>query len=249
MAISAKVIKKVSISDGVGVSSGQPPGTPAGAQTGISTRQRGGGGGGQVIAETPQQQEQQKQISQQAGYRQRAVAAQQQKQLDEERARRESQGKYQTERAEAQERAYGFKPEETYGGVYEKGGAAIHETRTKTKDPTKSKAELDRLQKQQPGSAVVYDTASGEYVLIRSRGLNLQAQSTLATINRNIEAEGGTGYSPTKIPKAGGGFLNLVDVRENIGISEPTPPEGGEPTGTPVLPIRPEGAKRAEYKI
>src|SRR3990172_10811196 len=189
MAISAKKVIKRSISDGVGVSSGQPPGTPAGAQTGISTRQRsgGGGGGGQVIVETPQQQEQQKQISQQVEFRQRAIAAQQQRQQEEEKVRRSEQERYQAERAP-----------KTTTGVYEKGGAVIRETKGTSGDPVKDYAQLERLRKQQPGSAVV-QTESGEYVLIKARGLDVRKPANLGRINENIEREGGRPYSPTRV--------------------------------------------------
>src|SRR3989304_2569074 len=219
MAISAKKVIKRSISDGVGVSSGQPPGTPAGAQTGISTRQRsgGGGGGGQVIVETPQQQEQQKQISQQAEFRQRAIAAQQQKQQEEEKVRRSEQERYQRERAP-----------KTTTGVYEKGGAVVQETRGDYET-------LKKLEAQQPGSRLTQ--VGDEYVLVKAKGLDLRNQSNLATVNENIAAEGGTPYKPVKEKLPGGGFLNLVSVSDTLGISEPEPPTSPQPEGSTTGPI------------
>src|SRR3990172_1428090 len=194
------------------------------ASPGISTRKIHGGGGGFIPpVQDSKPPEQQKQVSQQADFRQRAIAAQQQREEQEQRARRESETRTSTERAVTKERVYSGNVGKTSKGVYEKGGAVIRETRTKTKDPIQSKAELDRLQKQQPGSAVV-QTASGEYVLIKSTGLNLSNESTLAKVNENIEKEGGTGYSPTRVPQAGGGFLNLRKISDSVTTSEPVPP-------------------------
>jgi hypothetical protein len=89
-------------------------------------------------------------------------------------------------------------------------------------------ATLQRLNAQQPGSAIV-QTASGEYVLIKSKGLNLSNQSTLGRINENIEREGGQQYSPTRVPQAGGGFLNLRKISDTVTTSEPVPPEDSGP--------------------
>ena len=87
---------------------------------------------------------------------------------------------------------------------------------------------LQKLKAQQPGSAVV-QTQSGEYVLIKARGLNLGKESTLATINENIQKEGGQPYSPTEKKQPGGGTLFIRKVVDTVTTSEPVPPEDSGP--------------------
>lgn len=145
----------------------------------------------------------------------------------------------QSQRAAEQEKEEQTQKQKTTTGVYEKGGAVIQETRGDFET-------LKRLEKQQPGSAVVQD-ASGEYVLISSQGLNLQQQSTLETINRNIETEGGSGYTPTRIPKSGGGFLEIRQIKDSVSVSEPVPSEGGEITGTRFKGLVP--GRPTKYKV
>src|SRR3990172_9642758 len=79
------------------------------------------------------------------------------------------------------------------------------------------------LRKQQPGSAVV-QTESGEYILIKAKGLDLRKPANLSRINENIEQGGGRPYSPTRVPQAGGGFLNLRKISDSVTTSEPVPP-------------------------
>src|SRR3990167_4260716 len=209
---------KVKLSDSAKGSAGGAAGSPS---PGIRARSDGGGGGRfvpaqTVPAQTVQEQKKEEQQSQLGAYQQRAAVAQQQYQQQREAGIREAQ--------EAKERV----SQKTTTGVYEKGGAVIRETRTKTKDPVQSKAELDRLQKQQPGSVVV-QKASGEYVLIKSTGLNLSNEATLSKVNENIQREGGSGYSPTRVPQTGGGFLNIATMKDTVRTSEPEPPKDGRP--------------------
>src|SRR3989304_5459863 len=197
----------VKIKDSAGASGGGGVGSPS---PGISTRQIHGGGGGRVPVQDSKPPEQEKKISQQAEFRQRAIAAQQQRQQEEEKVRRSEQERYKAERAP-----------KTTTGVYEKGGAVIRETRGDF-------ATLQRLKAQQPGSAVV-QTQSGEYVLIKSQGLNLGQESTLATINENIQREGGQPYSPTEKKQPGGGTLYIRQIKDSVATSEPVPPEDSGP--------------------
>ena len=196
----------VKIKDSAGASGGGGAGSPS---PGISTRQIHGGGGGQVPVQDSKPPEQEKKQSQLAAYQQRAAAAQQQYQQQKEERFRAAQ--------EAKERV----SQKTTTGVYERGGAVIRETRGDF-------ATLQRLKAQQPGSAVV-QTQSGEYVLIKSQGLNLGQESTLATINENIQREGGQPYSPTEKKQPGGGTLYIRQIKDSVATSEPVPPEDSGP--------------------
>jgi len=197
MAAKGKTIK-VKISDGVKASAGGGAGSAA---PGIRPTRHDGGGGGQVPPQESKPTEVEKKQSQLGAYQQRAAAAQQQYQQQKEAGIRESQ--------EAKERV----SQKTTTGVYEKGGAVIRETKGDYQT-------LQKLKAQQPGSAVV-QTQSGEYVLIKSQGLNLGNESTLAKVNENIQREGGTPYSPTEKKLPDGGTLYIRQIKDSVAVGEP----------------------------
>src|SRR3990167_4716263 len=189
---------KVKISDSAKASAGGGAGSAA---PGIRARRSDGGGGGQMSPQESKPPEVEKKQSQLAAYQQRAAAAQQQYQQQKEAGIRAAQ--------EAKERI----SQKTTTGVYEKGGAVIRETKGDYQT-------LQKLKKQQPGSAVV-QTASGEYVLIKSTGLNLGQESTLAKVNENIQREGGTPYSPTEKKLPDGGTLYIRQIKDSVAVGEP----------------------------
>ena len=208
MAAKPKTIK-VKISDGVKASAGGGAGSAA---PGIKPTRHDGGGGGQVPPQESKPPEVEKKQSQLAAYQQRAAAAQQQYQQQKEAGIREAR--------EAKERV----SQKTTTGVYEKGGAVIRETKGDYQT-------LQKLKAQQPGSALV-QTASGEYVLIKSTGLNLGQESTLAKVNENIQREGGTPYYPTERKLPSGGTLYMGRLADRVTTSEPEPPKEGGPVIT-----------------
>ena len=218
---------KVKLSDSVGVSSG-PKGSSG------SSGGKGGGGGIRARVETQQQrnekirQEQQaaaqaKKAKDQKAYREQAIRAQQeQSRIYEEKKRK----------ANRKDDEY-----ETTTGKYEKGGAIIQETKGDFKT-------LQFLAAQQPGSSVVQN-AVGEYVLIRSSGLNFGNEGTLAKLNENINLEGGTGYTPTSKKNIAGGTDYLRKVKDSISGDEGKKPIEGK--GEPFE--KPKGTIATRYKV
>src|SRR3990167_2481624 len=200
---------KVNISDSAKASAGGGAGSAA---PGIRARRSDGGGGGQMSPQESKPPEVEKKQSQLAAYQQRAAAAQQQYQQQKEAGIRAAQ--------EAKERV----SQKTTTRVYEKGGAVIRETKGDYQT-------LQKLKAQQPGSALV-QTASGEYVLIKSTGLNLGQESTLAKVNENIQREGGTPYYPTERKLPSGGTLYMGRLADRVTTSEPEPPKEGGPVIT-----------------
>src|SRR3972149_6026097 len=119
----------------------------------------------------------------------------------------------------------GISTRQIHGG----GGGQVPVQDSKPPEQEKKQSQLAAYQQraaaaQQPGSAVV-QTQSGEYVLIKSQGLNLGQESTLATINENIQREGGQPYSPTEKKQPGGGTLYIRQIKDSVATSEPVPPE------------------------
>lgn len=138
----------------------------------------------------------------------------QQRQQQEENARREREENYnQEERSSAKEKTYeGNKEYSTSTGNYERGGYVVQETRGDAET-------LKTLGKQQPGSSLVQNEG-GEYLLIRSTGLNLGNEATLNKLNENIALEGGSKYYPTERKNSKGGTDHFIRLKESLGLSE-----------------------------
>src|SRR3990172_5704913 len=202
-------IIKRKLSDGVSGSEGGGD-SAGGGDSGIRARvSRGGGGGFNPVGSEAD-------LAAQAAQKAQKEAENKAQQLAYAERVRENQAQYERQKQEeAARKSEAGKKYETTTGKYVKGGYIVQETRG-------DYATLVKLGGQQPGSTLVQETKGGNFVLIKGRGIDQSKTKSLESINERIGLEGGTPYVPIK-PTASGGKALVIGLKDNIGVSEPTP--------------------------